>query len=314
MKQNPQIRRSRNLLNSVVALAVFGPLAGCQSTEGPESADAVRALQPHDALMGTLWVQTSGEYWALCEQAYGASEAFLKNALAETSWTAATEQAGRDVSELPPAIIVDVDETVLDNSPYQARLIETGESYDEKTWAEWCALAEAEAVPGSLDFLQAADALGVTIFYITNRAASNEVATRKNLESLGFPLDDQRDTLLLNGEQPDWNSAKIARRALVADDFRILFIAGDDLNDFVPGFKTGDPLQRKADVAQYADRFGKEWILLPNPQYGSWEASLYGRDYSLNEGERRARMHEHLRSYGPSKTAELQTTAGYEGD
>jgi acid phosphatase len=300
MKQNPLIQRAPKFSIFLFAIVLTCGLAGCQSTESPVDANDASVLEPHDALMGTLWVQTSGEYWALCEQAYGASQAFLENALADTSWSAAAEQVGRDVSELPPAIIVDVDETVLDNSPYQARLIETGGSYDEKTWAAWCALAEAEAVPGSLNFLQAADALGVTVFYITNRAAPNEVATRKNLKSLGFPLDDSRDTLLLNEEQPNWNSSKIARRALVAENYRILFIAGDDLNDFVTGFKTGDPLQRKATVAQYSDRFGREWILLPNPQYGSWEASLYGRDYSLGDGERRRQMHQHLRSYSPS--------------
>ena len=262
-----------------------------------EKSAAADALQPHDALMGTLWVQTSGEYRALCEQAYGASGRFLETAMEDANWSAATEQTGRDVSQLPPAIIVDVDETVLDNSPDQAHLIPTGGSFDPKTWAEWCERAEAEAVPGALDFLQSADAHGVTIFYITNRDAASEAATRKNLEALGFPLDEDRDTLLLNGEQPDWNSSKLARRALVAEDFRILFLAGDDLNDFVSGFKTGDPAQRKADVARYADRFGKEWILLPNPQYGSWEASLDQRDYSLNEAEKRARLHSRLRGY-----------------
>ena len=272
-------------------------LTGCHSTESMQKQGEAGALQPHDALMGTLWVQTSGEYRGLCEQAYRASGAFLETALADTKWSAAAEQAGRDISNLPPAIIVDIDETVLDNSPYQARLIQTGGSFDPKTWAEWCERAEAEAVPGALDFLQAADALGVAIFYITNRDAPSEAATRKNLEALGFPLDEARDTLLLKGEKPEWNSDKFARRALVAEDYRILFLAGDDLNDFVPGFKTGDPTQRKADVARYADRFGKQWILLPHPQYGSWESSLYNRDYNLDKAEKRPRMHSRLRGY-----------------
>ena len=294
MKINRPSNYLQFIASALIAAAAIVSLSGCQSGERPDGASA---LPPHDALLGTLWVQTSGEYVALCEQAYGASGAFLEAALADTSWSAAVEQAGRDVSQLPPAVIVDVDETVLDNSPYQVRLIQTGGSFDPETWAAWCELAEAEAVPGSVGFLQAADALGVTVFYVTNRDAPSEVATRDNLEALGFPLNGDRDTVLLNGEQPDWNSSKIARRALVAEDYRILFIAGDDLNDFVTGFKTGDPAQRKMDVARYADRFGKEWILLPNPQYGSWEASLYQRDYSLSETEKRTRMHDRLRSY-----------------
>lgn len=294
MKTSQHFHPTRFSAQALIAAAAIVLLAGCQSTEPTGGANTP---QPHDALMGTLWVQTSGEYRALCEQAYSASRAFLETAVADTNWSAAIEQAGRDVSQLPPAIIVDVDETVLDNSPYQARLIQTGGSFDPETWAEWCELAEAEAVPGSRTFLQAAAGLGVTIFYITNRDAPSESATRVNLQALGFPLEEGRDTVLLNGEQPEWNSSKIARRALVAEDFRILFIAGDDLNDFVPGFKTGDPAQRQADVAQYADRFGREWILLPNPQYGSWEASLYQRDYSLDAQAKRVRMHDHLRGY-----------------
>ena len=294
MKKNRLHRSTHSTLSAVIATATVCLLTACKSTVRPTGSSE---LQPHDALMGTLWVQTSGEYVALCEQAYRAAGVSLETALADANWSAATEQAERNVSQLPPAIIVDVDETVLDNSPYQARLIQTGGSFDPATWAEWCERAEAEAVPGSLDFLRAADALGVTIFYITNRDAPSEAATRTNLAALGFPLDEARDTVLLNGEQPDWNSSKLARRALVAADYRILFIAGDDLNDFAPGFKTGDPVQRKADVAQYADRFGKEWILLPNPQYGSWEASLYQRNYSLDAAEKRARMHSRLRSY-----------------
>lgn len=294
MKKQIPSRFIRSLRLTLAATALAAALSGCRSVQHP---DADTAPAPNDGLMGTLWVQTSGEYWAMCAQAYSASAAFLETALSDTSWSAALEQAGRDVSNLPPAIIVDVDETVLDNSPYQARLIQTGGSFNPQTWAEWCELAEAIAVPGSLEFLQAAAARGVTIFYITNRDAASEAATRENLKALGFPLDESRDTILLNKEKPEWTSDKIVRRALVADAFRILFIAGDDLNDFVPGFKTGDPAQRKVDVAQYVDRFGKEWILLPNPQYGSWEASLYQRDYSLSAEEKRARMQTHLRSY-----------------
>ncbi|MFP4281006.1 MAG: 5'-nucleotidase, lipoprotein e(P4) family [Opitutales bacterium] len=271
-------------------------LTGCATgPERPEAAPSTASLAPHDSLLGTLWVQSAAEYAALCEQAYAAATTRLDEALADPTWTAATEQGGRDLADLPPAIVVDVDETVLDNAPYQARLIAEGGSYDAATWASWVEEAQAEPVPGALAFLQAAAERGVTVFYLTNRAAGLEAATRENLAALGFPLADGVDVLLLEGERPDWTSAKTARRAHVAQDHRVLFLCGDDLNDFTSGYKIGDPAQRRALVTEHAGRFGREWILLPNPVYGSWEASLYARDYALDPAERRERMHRHLR-------------------
>jgi 5'-nucleotidase (lipoprotein e(P4) family) len=193
------------------------------------------------------------------------------------------------------AIIVDVDETVLDNSPYQARLILEGGLYNEDSWREWVDAAEAEPLAGAVTFLQTAAARGVTVFYVTNRDVSGKEATRANLLAAGFPIDRTREVLLLKGEN-GWTSGKTARRALIAKDFRIVMLAGDDLNDFFPA-RTEHPDPRKADVEEYADWFGERWIVLPNPTYGSWEASLFGRDYELSPEAKRAKMLEHLRPW-----------------
>lgn len=257
-----------------------------------------RGEQPpaEDTLYGTAWVQTAGEYAALCRQAYAVAAWSLEAALEDPTWTAATEQANQDVSDLPPAIIVDVDETVLDNSPYQARLILEGARYDEASWADWVERAEAEPVPGAVAFLQAAAARGVTVFYVTNRAAEGKAATERKLRAAGFPFAEGRDVLLLKGEN-GWSSDKQPRRELIARDFRIVLLCGDDLNDFVNGARTGDPGPRQALVARYAGWFGEKWIVLPNPVYGSWEASLFGRDYGLDPLERRARIRASLHGY-----------------
>ncbi|NBB80296.1 MAG: hypothetical protein GVY36_12780 [Verrucomicrobia bacterium] len=103
MKNHPPSHRASFIDKALIVAAAIFALAGCQSTDAPVGAEA---LQPHDALMGTLWVQTSGEYRALCELAYGASGAFLETALADTDWSAAREQVNRDVSGLPQGTLL----------------------------------------------------------------------------------------------------------------------------------------------------------------------------------------------------------------
>lgn len=284
-----------------LSLGVVGMLAAGCSTSFKTDAVKVSATvdlrpdpPPHDTLYATVWVQAASEYRALSRQAYVSAAAGLEAALADPTWTAAVEQAGQDVAALPPAIIVDVDETVLDNAPFQARVILDDASYSESAWAEWVQQAAAEPVPGAVEFLQAASARGVTVFYVTNRAAQDEAATERNLRACGFPFPGDRDVLLMKGEN-DWPSDKTSRRALIGREFRIVLLCGDDLNDFISGARASAPGPRDALAERYADWFGRRWIVLPNPVYGSWEASLYGRDYSLSPEEKRARIRGYLR-------------------
>ena len=287
----------KSILRAALPVAGFALLLGCDGDRSGATSVAENP-PPNDTLYATAWMQAAGEYAALSRQAYGAAAVRLEKALADKNWTAATEQAGRDVSALPPAIIVDVDETVLDNSPYQARLILNQEAYSEESWNEWVAAAEAEPLAGAVEFLQAASKRGVTVFYVTNRDVSGEAATRANLLAKGFPVDASRDVLLLKGEN-DWPSDKTSRREFVANDFRIILLCGDDLNDFVSGARTKDPAPRNALVEAYASWFGERWIVLPNPTYGSWEGSLFGRDYSLSPEAKRTRVEGHLRPWSP---------------
>ena len=143
----------------------------------------------------------------------------------------------------------------------------------------------AKAVPGAVDFTRAAAAKGVKVFYVTNRDAVTEVGTARNLRALGFPMGGNVDTLLTKGEQDDWGSAKATRWAVVAKDYRILLMLGDNLGDFTDSYK-GSPAERQAVYEANADKWGREWIALPNPGYGSWESAPFGHDYSLPEDER----------------------------
>ncbi|MGI9038293.1 MAG: 5'-nucleotidase, lipoprotein e(P4) family [Gemmatimonadota bacterium] len=243
---------------------------------GPTEATAAQPAQPAQAstvLDAALWMQTSGEYEALTRQTWGAASRRLAEAVSDSSWTALLEQ-GEGYEALPTAAIVDVDETVLDNSPYAARLIEDHQRYSDASWGQWVNEAKARAIPGALDFARTAADLGVTVFYVTNRAASLENGTRRNLEAMGFPFTGEIDVLLLKDERPDWGSDKTTRRAFVAQDYRVVVVAGDDLNDFMSGVRGVSRDERARLVERNADLWGTGWFVFPNPTYGSWESTL----------------------------------------
>jgi len=257
-------------------------LSGCAGKvpSGPGA-----GLHNPEILNSVLWTQTAAEYRSLTVQSYALAREKLDQAMADPSWTAALEQSG-EFSTLPPAIILDLDETVLDNSYYEARRIVYGGDFIRKTWNEWCREENATAVPGALEFTRYAAEKGVTIFYVTNRRHEVEEETRRNLEALGFPLEQDMDTLYTLAERPEWEgSDKAPRRREVASRFRVLLLIGDNLGDFLSGVRVSVD-ERAALSEEYSDYWGTRWIVLPNPQYGSWEGALFGDDYSLPEEER----------------------------
>ncbi len=234
-----------------------------------------------EQLHATLWMQTAPEYRALTEQTYRLATALLPQ-LAGPG-TAAIEQQDMDAARLaalPTAVIVDLDETVLDNSFYQARQLRLGRPYDEASWQAWMQESAATLVPGAREFLEAAARAGHRVFYLTNRmcvpavkkagdACAARAATRKNLTALGLPFADDDAALLLRRERPEWDSNdKSVRRAWLAERYRIIALAGDDLGDFV------DSRVYATRRAELAARFGVRWFVLPNAMYGSWERAI----------------------------------------
>ena len=221
-----------------------------------------------------LWAGTAVEHDGAILQAYRVARSMLGKALRDRNWTAAIEQQGHSFRKLPPAIIMDLDETILDNSPFEARRAEHSGPDDDIAWQAWVREAKAQALPGALEFTSYAHSRGVTIFYVTNRVVSLKAATRANLEKDGFPFDPRIDTLYCAGQQPDWGTDKATRRAEIARHFRILLLFGDDLGDFLSG--AANPISRRRELAApYQDRWGTKWIALPNAMYGSWEAALH---------------------------------------
>jgi acid phosphatase len=245
---------------------------------------AASAQAVMDGLNATAWVLTSAEYRASALQAWRSARLSLERALKDKRWTAALEQSG-GARRLPPAIIADIDETVLDNSPAQARfLLEGNGRYSPQQWEQWTAESRAEPVPGAREFLAGAASRGVTVFYISNRGPKEAEATRRNLLEKGFPFrettaGDLGDALLLRGERPEWDSDKSSRRAAVAARYRVVMLCGDDLNDFFPARLK--PEERREKARAYDAWWGERWIILPNPMYGSWEDALYDFDRML---------------------------------
>ena len=157
-----------------------------------------------------------------------------------------------------------------------------GLNWDTDQFYEWVLESRAQAVPGSVKFLQYAQSKGVAIFYVTNRSHDYEQATRENLINNGFPMDDEMDTLLTNGEEENWGADKVNRRIFLADGYRILLLIGDTLNDFLPDTNVS-PEDRNEVLADYQDYWNEKWVIIPNPIYGGWDGALFNFDYSLSK-------------------------------
>lgn len=277
---------------------VLAPLEG----EVCETDGECIGWRPTDATLNTVvWTQTSVEFAMLTTQVYRDALRHLETAIADPEWTASPEQVETEYASLPPAIILDLDETVLDNSGYQAWLIREGATYNRATWNAWCEAQEATAIPGSIEFLQAANALGVAIFYVTNRYAETEEATLRNLEALGAPVVWDEDRLLLRDEREDWTSEKGTRREHVGESYRIVQLFGDNFGDFLDGVETTVDARTEM-AASYDAWWGTRWFMLPNPQYGSWESAVLHGSGASTPVERHLRKIESMRTWsGPAE-------------
>ncbi|MGD9900559.1 MAG: 5'-nucleotidase, lipoprotein e(P4) family [Calditrichaceae bacterium] len=236
-------------------------------------------IHPTDvSLNGVLWMQHAAEYRALTYQAYNTAAEMLNISLADSNWTAALGQR-ESYRTLPPAIILDIDETILDNTPYESELIRTGTSYNSESWDRWCKEARAEAIPGAAEFCNLANKKGVKVFYVTNRRDHLKEVTRENLKKAGFPLDKNIETLFTRSDE----SNKESRRMAIAREYRILLLIGDNAGDFASEFTGGATTTRAEFAEQYRGYFGTRWIVLPNPVYGDWEGALFDYNYKLGQ-------------------------------
>ncbi len=263
------------LMNRFSIIAVFS-LAICSATAVAQKAD-------NEYQVGAvLWTQSSGEKVALAYQAFSLARLRLDQDF----------RANRR-SKLRRAVIVDVDETILDNSRNQAMLVKTQRPYDSKTWTEWCNRAEATALPGAVEFLRYANARGVRVFYVTNRKEVEKDGTARNLKQLGFP-EVTDETLLIRTDKN--SSSKEPRRQAIAAKYRIVLLMGDNLNDFAEVFENSKTTESRLTAAeQNKNQFGSRFIVLPNPMYGAWEDAVYGDASKLTEEQKAEKRHKALK-------------------
>jgi acid phosphatase len=223
---------------AILVLVVSMGVAGPALAQDPPANDLLNAV---------LWMQRSVEYRTATLTAFALARIRLEQALTDPSWTAAPREQTGAYQSLPPAIILDVDETILDNSRYQAWMALEGTTFDPKTWNAFVNTVTSLPIPGALEFARYADAKGVKVLYVSNRTAEEEPATRKNLERLGI---------------------------------------GDNFGDFVDEYR-GTETERSNVLERHKDRWGREWIMIANPAYGSFESAPFGHDFKLPESERR---------------------------
>jgi len=237
------------------------------------------ASSANDNFNSLLWMQSSAEYRANTTLVYRAAMEHIDAALRDRSWTAAKEQSG-DCSKLPPAVVLDIDETVLDNSRYMGKVVLENGRWSPDTWDEWVSLKEATAVPGAVAFIEAMKKKNVAVIFISNRECGRregsesrcvqETDTIENLAKVGV-VGVRPENVLLKGEREDWTSEKKSRREAVAKNYRIVMLFGDDLGDFLPDVKKNiTPQERDRLVRENSGQWGRKWFVLPNPTYGSW--------------------------------------------
>ena len=218
----------------------------------------------------------------MAQSIYATAKLHLDRALADRRWTALPAQK-ENFQNLPPAVIMDVDETVIDTGKFQSSMVKNRERFSTGPWREWQLRNEPDAVPGAIDFIDYAQSRGVTVFFVTNREHATEPITRANLAAIGVKLPDRLDTVLSRNERPDWSADKTSRQNFIAQSHRVLMLFGDDLADFISEYRA--PPQTRRREALKHDEWGTKWFMLPNPMYGSWEGALYDFSSELNSEE-----------------------------
>lgn len=247
-----------------VAIVTFACVAAI-GLSGPVQADDAKTLCAQEAYAMGLRYQQSAEVEALQRQAYALATLRLDQAVAKH---------GPDAKL---AIITDLDETAIDNSPLLVRDMQACHDYTTwDTWKAWERDGNPRLIPGAGDFLAHADRQGVRIFYVSDRYDENKASTVATLKKLGLPQVEERSVLLLGPPKQD-------RRAAVAADFTVIMLLGDQLADFSEAFGSKVPLREQHDlVGKNAASFGTDWIVLPNSTYGTWrKAKLNAWDAPL---------------------------------
>ena len=271
-----------------IVLIISVMIVGCDAaSKTQKTADRISPLsiptQEH-SIQAVLWQQHSAEYRALCEQAYN---------YARLTLDAILDTATANVSSL--AIVTDLDETVIDNSPMNAKMIELDESYQKARWIEWGNEVSAKAMPGAVEFFKYAASRGVETFYISNRYSEQLDVTIENLINLDLPYVDKEHVML---RSETGGSGKKSRRDVVEETHTVIMLLGDNLADFTDLFESQRSERRHELVDSLRSEFGPRFIMLPNVIYGDWQTNgIYEGRYNWTEFQKDSIRHKKLITY-----------------
>jgi 5'-nucleotidase (lipoprotein e(P4) family) len=273
MRQTQSGRNSSFFVGLVLLIAVFMAMS-CATTK---TTGSTPVNYNRDLIMGILWQQQSGEYAALCYQAFNAGKSYVRS-------LPSTEKQ---------VAVLDIDETMLDNSPYAAWMVKTGSLWANETWEAWCKAGVAPEVPGALDFVRFLEDAGIEVFYISNRPVSSLDSTIANLKDLQFPKADAEHVFLM--ENTSDKTPRIEK--ILSRGYAVVLYAGDNLDDFDSSIRRWDNPARLQWANNNAEAFGIHRIVLPNGVYGTFESALVPGYYGLSAEERAAARLELLKSW-----------------
>ncbi|MEA9390598.1 5'-nucleotidase, lipoprotein e(P4) family [Acerihabitans sp. TG2] len=259
----------------LLGLALSLLLSGCALHQQSASMDSAQQQLAEQTVASVDWMQKSGEFNALSYQAFNT---------AEMAFTQAKTVPGRQ-----KAVVVDLDETMIDNSAYAGWQIKHHQQFSDATWSQWTHARQAKALPGAVAFSHYVIEHGGRIFYVSNRNQADFDATVANLKALGF-ADVGPQTVLL--KPAGGSSNKTERFSQVKKQgYHIVVYAGDNLNDFSGETYHKLNAQRRDFVNQHHEEFGHKYIVLPNPSYGDWQGGM-ARDYGPASAEKKVKIGE----------------------
>ncbi len=285
--------KTRNyfLTFALVAASVVSTYFVTAST-AQQNAQATRPTADNEyQVAAVLYMQKAGEYRALAYQAFNLAHLRLDTDFDKKN----VKKLPKAERKMPRAVVVDIDETVLDNSPQQAYSIKSRLPFNLQTWYAWGEKREAKAIPGAVDFLKYAAQKGVKVFYVSNRDDVQAQATIDNLKAVGFP-DATAETVRLRVNN---QSTKEPRRLAISQKYRIVMLVGDNLDDLSNVFERKSVADRFNEVDKARAEFGDKFIVLPNAMYGTWENAIYeyGR---LNEAQKAEKRNSSLEAFQPT--------------
>ena len=245
--------------------------------------EALKQKQQYQAeteTMGLLWMRTSAEYRALAYQGYNVAMNVVKMAVTDPSH-----------QRKPLAIVLDADETVVDNTKLMGESIVNGNGrFDAPWWRQAVHQGKSQAMPGAVDFLNEVHKQGVEIFYVSNRYAPvNLDVTIQNFKELGFPSVDKDHVLLFEKD-----SDKQPRFDAIAKKYYIVLYMGDNAGDFPIGTKGKTLAERNGIIDAHKEDFGTTFVVFPNPAYGSWVSALAKGYQNLSPEEQKQVNNQYL--------------------